>query len=48
MTPLRFVLGFLWLAGALAWMLSPPCMNLWRAALPIYWVMAIEGKRAAK
>lgn len=31
MTPLRFVLGLLWLAGASAWMLPPPCMNLWRA-----------------
>ena len=28
MTPLRFVLGLLWLAGASAWMLPPPCMNL--------------------
>ena len=31
MTPLRSVLGLLWLAGASAWMLPPPCMNLWRA-----------------
>ena len=31
MTPLRFVLGLLWLAGASAWMLPPPCINLWRA-----------------
>ena len=31
MTPLRFVLGLLWLAGASAWMLPLPCMNLWRA-----------------
>ena len=31
MIPLRFVLGFLWLAGASAWMLPLPCMNLWRA-----------------
>nr|WP_314716264.1 hypothetical protein [uncultured Fretibacterium sp.] len=31
MTPLRSVLGLLWLAGASAWMLPLPCMNLWRA-----------------
>ena len=31
MTPLRSVLGLLWLAGASAWMLPSPCMNLWRA-----------------
>ena len=31
MTPLRFVLGLLWLSGASAWMLPPPCLNLCRA-----------------
>ena len=31
MIPLRSVLGLLWLAGASAWMLPLPCMNLWRA-----------------